>query len=142
MPTGSSLFEQFGFDEASTNVFSSNILTSINVAKLQVEDSIFINSSLVTGSPNQLGVLQHINVVASPNFSTVTYQCTAPDHFAKQINTLQSSTVSFSLTDEHNTNIDLNGLPFSMTLMFYQDTNIGEMLKGYFKYLINKESSQ
>jgi hypothetical protein len=142
MVADSSLFEQLGFDDGSTNVFTSGSLTAANVCKLQVEDSIFINSSLVIGSPNQLGVLQHINVVASPNFSTVTYQCTAPDHFSKPMNTLLSSSVSFSLTDEHNQNIDLNGLPFSMTLMFYNEINIGEMIKGYLKYLINKETSQ
>ena len=142
MPSNSSLFEQLGFERGSTNTFVGGVLTAVNVCKLQVEDSIYINSSIVTGSPNQLGVLQHINVIGSPNFSTVGYQCTAPDHFAKQINPNMSSTASFSLTDGNNQSIDLNGLSFSMTLLFYHDINIGEMIKGYFKYLLNKETSQ
>lgn len=141
----SSLNEQFGFDVGSTNTFVSNTLTSANVIKLQIEDSIFINSNLISGSPNQLSVLQHINVVGSPTFSTVTYQCTAPDHFAKEIRGQVSSTASFSLTDQHNKPIDLNGLPFSCTLVFYEENKYMDVLnlaKDYIRYLINKESEQ
>ena len=52
------LYEQFGFEPNSSYVFTANTLTSINVVKFQLEDSVFIHSDIATnGSDN---VLQEI----------------------------------------------------------------------------------
>lgn len=128
--SSNSLFENFGFD-IGTHTFSGDSLTSANVIKLQVEDKIFINSDLVKSSPNQFGVLQEINVAPSPSYSSVTYQCTAPDFYAKDVLKYTSSTYSFSLSDVHNFPINLNGLPFSFTLLFYEYNPINEKLRKF-----------
>lgn len=134
-PTSNSLFENFGFD-IGTYTFSGDSLTSSNVIKLQVEDKIFINSNMVVGSPNQFGILQEVNVAPSPTYSSVTYQCTAPEYYAKDISKTTSSTYSFSLSDVHNFPINLNGLPFSFTLLFFEQNTMSEKLKSFMKYII------
>jgi hypothetical protein len=131
-PATNSLFENFGFD-AGTYTFTADSLTSTNIVKLQVEDKIFINSDLVVGTPNQFGVLQEVNVAPSPTYSSITYQCTAPEYYAKDVAKSFSSTYSFSLSDVHNFPIHLNGLPFSFTLLFYQQN--AEKLKSFTKYI-------
>lgn len=132
--SANSLFENFGFD-VGTHTFSANNLTSANVIKLQVEDKIFINSDLVAGTPNQFGVLQEVNVAPSPSYSSVAYQSTAPEYYAKDVSKSTSSTYSFSLTDVHNFPINLNGLPFSFTLLFYEQNTLSEKVKSFMKYI-------
>lgn len=135
--SANSLYENFGFN-IGTYTFSANLLESTNVIKLQVEDKIFINSDLVRGSPNQQSVLQEINVASSPTYSSVIYQCTAPDFYAKDVSKSTSSTYSFSLSDIHNFPIDLNGLPFSFTLLFYEENTLSEKVKSFMKAILVK----
>jgi hypothetical protein len=137
-----SLYENFGFD-VGQYTFSGDSLTSINIIKLQVEDKIFINSDLVQGSPNNFGVLQEINVAPSPAYSSIAYQSTAPEFYAKDVAKSKSSTYSFSLTDVHNFPIHLNGLPFSFTLLFYQEEDLPEKVKSFMKLMyLKSENSQ
>jgi hypothetical protein len=90
---------------------------------------------MVQSSPNQFGVLQEINVAPSPSYSSVTYQCTAPEYYSKDVSKFRSSTYSFSLSDVHNFPINLNGLPFSFTLLFYEQNTLSEKMKSFMKII-------
>jgi hypothetical protein len=127
------MYENFGFDSNSTNTFVGNSLTCTNIPKLQVEDRLFIGSNLIIGSSNQVAILQEVNAAPSPSFSSITYQCTCPEYYAKYINNTASSTFSFVLMDEHGQNIDLNGLPCAFTLMFYQENDIWSKLRSFLR---------
>lgn len=132
-----SVAEQFGFELGSTNTFNSNSLTSKNIIKLQAEDRLFISSSMVVAK-NNMTILQEVNCSSSPSYSTIVYQCTAPEFYAKDLNSDKSSTYTFSLTDVHGQNIDLNGLSISMTLLFYKENDIWTRLKNFMKVILLK----
>lgn len=118
------LYEQFGFNRNSTNTFVSDTLTSVNVIKLQVEDRLLINSNIVQGkSQIDTCVLQEINAAPSPDFSTIVYQCTAPEHYSKPLNYGQN-VYDFSITDEDGQVLDTNGLNNNFTLCVFRTNKI------------------
>jgi hypothetical protein len=138
--SANSLWENFGFPTAGTYTFSNGSLISQSVAKLQVEDRLYIVSDIVDGQPNMNGVLQEINAAPSPNYSTIVYQCTAPEHYSKKIGSILKSEYTFALVDEHNFPIDLNGLSYSFTLLFYKEDDWKSRLKNFMKLLTVKAS--
>jgi hypothetical protein len=137
-----SIYEQFGFDVNTTNVFIGNNLISTNVCKLQVEDRIYLNSNIVSGGPNVYGVLQEINGSPSPTFSSIVYQCTAPEYYSKILAVSASSSASFALSDEHGQELDLNGLSCNFTLMFYQNNDIWDRIKNFLRLVLHRPSEK
>lgn len=126
--------EVMGFEFSSTNTFVANSLTSANVVKLQQEDRIFVNSDISTSGLGNLSVLQSINVSPSPDFSTVVYQCTAPEVNMKEL-TSNSSIMTFSLTDEDGQLLETNGVNVVMTLLFFRRIPVLNLLEKYLNYL-------
>ena len=101
------VYEQFGFVPNSTNTFAANTITSANVVKFQVEDALFIHSDIV-GDPNS-DVLQSIFVSATPDFTSIVYQCYQYETAVKKISVAKSNVFRFTLTNEDGQLIDLNG---------------------------------
>jgi len=130
------VYEQLGFERNSTNAFVSDTLVSTNVIKLQLEDSIFIHSSLVdNGSDN---ILQDISAVDNPAFANITWVCPNIETFSKNI-TKADRVASFRITDELDSEIDTNGLNIVMTLILFKSEDITKLLRSYIKYNILKE---
>ncbi len=138
----STFFEPLGFASGSTNAFVGSTLTSTNVIKLQTEDRLFLNSNLVDGDEGNASVLQTVNSAPSPDFSTITYSCYAPEYYAKKISSKHSNTSSFTLTNEAGTIMDLNGLNMTMTLMFYKENDILIKLKSFIQLMALKDKAQ
>jgi hypothetical protein len=115
--------EQFGFDENTTATFAANTLTSTNVVKFQLEDSLFIHTDLVRDGADD--VLQSI-FVASPDFSSITYQCPEYETGVKLLTTAVSQVFRFALTNEDGRLIDLNGQNWQMTIMVSEMNGHGE----------------
>jgi len=132
------LYEAFGFDEGSTNTFTANTLMSTDVADLNIEDSLYIKSNIVSAGPNQQGILQTIKVAPSPVFSSITYLCPAPAFYSQPVLTNLTNTISISIVDEHDHVINLNGQNTTMTLLFYRENTVWSKLKAFMKYLIIK----
>jgi hypothetical protein len=132
------VYENFGFVKGSTNYFVNNVLVSSVVADLGVEDSLYIKSNIVQGTPNQDGILQTIKVASSPNFSSITYLCPYPPYYSQPVSTNLTTTISISITDEHDNIIDLNGQNITMTLLFYQENTIYEKMKNFMKLILLK----
>ncbi len=107
----------------STNIFVGNTLTSVNVADLNIEDSLYIKSDIVQSAPQQPGILQTIKVAPSPNFSSIVYQCPAPAFYSQAVTTNLTATILISIVDEHDHVINLNGQNTTMTLLFYRENN-------------------
>src|SRR5665647_33367 len=81
------VFEVLGFNTNSTNVFVSNSLTSTNVIKLQLEDTLFLHSDLATSGHDDVLVSIHSD---GPDMSIMQYKCTDVQAYSKKLNTTNS----------------------------------------------------
>lgn len=122
--------EQFGFD-VGTYTFSGNTLTSINVIKMQSEDTVYIHSDMCTNGTDN--VLQEIFSNA-PDFSSIKYQCVNVEAYSKNITTQNNNVYRFIITDEDGRTLNLNGLNVVFVLCVYKNDDINEMIKSYLKY--------
>lgn len=113
------LFEPFGFQQSTTNLFTGTTLVSATVIKLQSEDRLLIHSDCVQ-NPSTDNVLVSINAVSNVNFSSIAYINYHPEYNSHTLNSGKNSTFRFTLTDENNNIMDLNGLNLNMTLLFYK----------------------
>jgi hypothetical protein len=133
-------FEPFGFNPSSTNTFIGNSLTSANVVKLQVEDRIFIHSNIVEGRGIQdQNVLADINAISSPDYSTIIYECYAPQYSSKRFKGNAGNTYNFSISDEAGTLLNTNGLNIQLTVLLYYESDIvekvGELIESFKSFL-------
>lgn len=114
------LFEQLGFAPNSTNIFVNNTLTSTNVVKFQLEDSLYIHSDIVTNVGDD--ILHQVYTNGASDFSSIRYACTEWATFSKPLNIAKSNVYRFVLTNEDGRIMNLNGLNWSMTLMLFHET--------------------
>ncbi len=128
---GEYLYEQLGFDLNSTYDFTGDILTSINVVKFQLEDSIFLHSDIATdGNGN---VLQEILGVQNTDYSNIIWTCPDVEAYAKKMANNKNSIYNFYLTDEDGVEIDLNGQNIIFTLMLFKKDPVNEVIKQFLK---------
>ena len=79
---GDYLYEQLGLNPNTTYNFVGNSLTSVNVVRLQLEDSLFIHSDIANnGVDNVLQILGSYGT----DFSAITYVCPDVEAYAKPI---------------------------------------------------------
>ena len=109
------LHEALGFNANSSNAFAANTLVSTNVVKLQAEDALYLHSDIVTAVGND--VLQQLYTNGIPDFGMINYKCMDWQTTSKPMSTSTTNIFRFSLTDENNRVMNLNGLNFVMTLM-------------------------
>jgi hypothetical protein len=130
-PSTSSLHEQAGFSQSSTNTFVDNLLTSSNVVKFQVEDVIFIHSNLSSNNDHSANndVLQEIYSSSTPNFSNIVYQNSgAIEAYSKRLVTQNNNVYNFVLTNEKQNLINLNGLNCVFTILIYKQDMINQII--------------
>lgn len=129
------LYDQFGFNANSTNVFTSNNLVSINVLNFVPETSLYIYSDLIeTKDNNTTNVLQELYNDNTVNFSNITYQCTSLEGYSKKINQKKTNAFSLVLNDEFENQMSLNGRPWFITLLLYKSNDVYDIIKKYIKY--------
>ena len=126
-----------GFNPNSTNTFVANTLESVNVCKLQLEDSVFIHSSLVNNGNDD--ILQDVFASSDPSFSNIVWQCPQIDAFSKKIRYYERD-AEFYITDEAGQEMDLQGLNVVFTILLYKSENIAELLKKYIKFSLLQNS--
>ena len=135
------LFEPFGFYAGSTNAFSGTTLTSTCVIKLQSEDRLLIHSN-ICANPGMDDVLVSINSTTSINYSSISYVCPAPEFYSRILSSQNNNTYNFSLSDENNGSIPLNGLNMNITLLFYKKDNINELIRNFLKMIVLKDQKE
>ena len=131
------MWEMFGFEQNSTNTFVSNILTSKNVIKMIPEDSIMIHSDICDNGENS--ILQEVFGNNSVAFSNILYQCPDVLSYSRRLRTNQSSSYTFSLTDEHNRPVDLNGVNIIFTIVLFKKDNFTTVFKNYLKMQLSDQ---
>lgn len=134
------LHEMLGFDENTVNTFSGDTLTSVNVIKIQKEDSLFVRSD-ITGN-HSVQILQEVYSHVSSDFDHIDLIVPDPLIYAKHINNHHTNIYRFQLTDENGKEINLNGNNWTMTLCLfkldYTSDNINKYIKS--KHTINKNN--
>jgi len=130
-------FEPFGFFSNSTNVFSGTTLISTCVIKLQSEDRLMIHSNIVN-NPSMDDVLVSINSTTSINYSSIAWECPAPEFYSHLLSSQNNNTYSFSLTDENGELMQLNGLNLNLTLLLYRKDPIFDQIRNFMKMLVLK----
>jgi len=130
--------EQLGFPVFSTNRFVGNQIISSTTVNFGAEATLFIHSDIANSGDSD--VLQEIYAGNTQTLSYITYQCTTPELYSKALQTNQSNTFNFSLTNEKKQLMNLNGVDMQLTVCLYQKDNINELIRKYIKYKVQSDS--
>ena len=126
-PANSTLYLPMGFNRGSTNIFSSSYFTSQNVIRLQAKDTIFIKSNIVANSTK--AVLQEIYTTCNPDFSVISFIQNDVELNSKQL-LYKDNNFSFSITDEDDNILNLNGQDGIFSICCFEYNNSFELLKN------------
>jgi hypothetical protein len=99
----------------------------------------FLHSDIATNGDTD--ILQEIYSANTQPFSYITYQCTAPELYSKELNTNQANVFHFSLTNEKNQIMNLHGVDMQITLALYKKDATNELIQNYIKYKVNSDNS-
>lgn len=117
---------QMGFEQSTTYTFVANVLTSVNAINLAYVLRIFLKSNICDTA--QDGILAEFqNIGSYPSQSVVYYQETEIDVNTKVFNKTNLNSWTFTIVDSFDRIVDLNGIPFSFTLCFFQRSDTHEL---------------
>ena len=122
-----SLFRQLGFEQNSTNTFSSNSLTSTNCINLAYATRAFIKSNICIGNDGNLQ--EFFGYGSFPMLSIAFFQQQDYDLNSRILNPNNLNSWTFVLVDAFDQIIDLNGVPWSLSIVLYERNNTHEILK-------------
>lgn len=129
-------FRQLGFEQNTTYPFTGGSLTAVNAINLQYVLRMFIKSNIVTEATD--GILEEILSVGSfPPLSVIYYQQYNFDINSKMYNMNNSNSWQFTLVDGYDQLVDLNGIPWAFTIVFFERNKTAEIHKN--ELLINNE---
>jgi hypothetical protein len=135
------VYEQFGFSPNATYTFTvgatTSTLISINVVKFIPEDTLFIHSDICDGGDTD--ILQEIYNNNNSALSNISFLSTDPLSYSKKLRTNANMTATFSLTDESNEPINLNGLNMLITIMIYKDNRFYQQFEQYLKMKLSED---
>ena len=77
-------------------------------------------------------VLQEVYADNSIPFSNLVYNCQNPNMYSKVMQNTQSGVFNFSLSDEHDIEVNLNGQDICITLLMYKKENLTQLFKAIF----------
>lgn len=138
-PNSSKLYEPCGFNFGSTNVFTDvsgvSTLVSVNVIKLQREDTLLINSDICSND-NSTGVLQEVfSATNDPNYCNIVYTMNDLEICSKKLTNASAKIFRFTITDENFNVINLNGLNVTIVLVVYRSNRVSLMLSQFLKFM-------
>lgn len=119
------LFRQLGFDSGSINTFSVGTLVSVNVINLSFQTRAYIKSDIVANQHNN--VLQEVLNYGVPDGSIIFFEQTDAYINARDFIGNKNNVFSFSLVDGFGESIELQGIPWSFSLCFYQRNDVHEI---------------
>lgn len=123
----SSPYQQLGFVAGSTNVFVGDALVSTNVIFLQQANDIILVSDVVKQNNGDYPILQCL-YINSPDFTSILYLCPDMAGYSCDLN-YHSNVYRFTLMDHDGRLLNLNGLNWSFSLIFYKRDDSSEVHK-------------
>lgn len=119
---------QLGFDENTTNTFTGDVLTSTNAVNLAYILRMYIATDLVENADNSY--LQEIlNVGGTAPQGIINYTNYDIQFNSKDYNRSGATSWRFTLLDDYGQIIDLNGVNWVFTVVFYQRNDTDEILR-------------
>jgi hypothetical protein len=115
-----------GFNRTSTNYFVGGSLPSANVIRLQAKDTLFIKSNIVARANKS--VLHVLYTTANPDFSSINFNQNDIEWNSQEL-IYKDKDFSFSITDEDDNVLDLNGQYVIFSVCCYEQNNAMELLK-------------
>ena len=122
-------FRQLGFEDSSINIFSANSLVSTNAINLSYVLRAFIKSNICINAENSV-LEELLNFGSFPSSSVMYYQQFNFDMNTRELNPDNVNSWNFTLVDSYDLPIDLNGIPWAFSLVFYQRNNTDELHKS------------
>jgi hypothetical protein len=122
-----SLFRQMGFNQSSNNLFVAQSLTSVNCINLAYITDVYIKSDVCVTDDSVLSEI--LNYGTFPMLSLAYYQQVAFDTNTRTFNSVSSASWNFVLVDSFGQEVDLNGIPWYFSLIFFQRNNLNEIQK-------------
>lgn len=124
-----SMFRQLGFEESTTYAFTANSLVSVNCINLAYISRAFIKSNVCINAQDD--VLEEIlNYGSYPMLSLAYFQQMTFDLNTRNYNSANTNSWLFSLVDSFDQEIDLNGIPWSFSLVFFKRNDTHEIHKN------------
>jgi hypothetical protein len=131
--------EQLGFEVYSTNTFIANQIISSTTVNFGAESTLFIHSNISNNGDSD--VLQEVYAGNTQTLSYITYLCSTPELYSKELQTNQSNIFQFSLTNEKKQLMNLNGIDMQLTICLYRKDNTNELIRKYIQYKVSSEPS-
>lgn len=113
------LFDTLGFEKDSSNLFVGSTLTAPNMVNMNPYECLYIRTDMCSNSFGT--ILDIVPMCMSPNYSFVYYQNTT-DHTQRELVSNHNTTFTFTITDNLNRIVDLNGKDVTLTLCMHRDT--------------------
>jgi len=85
-------------------------------------------------------ILQEVYAENSIPFSNLVYNCKVPGLYAKKLRNNTSSLFNFSLCDEHDKEVDLNGHEICVTLILYRREDLTKTFQKGFEALLRSQA--
>jgi len=124
-----SMFRQLGFEENTTYAFSANSLVSVNCINLAYISRAFIKSNVCINAQDDI-LEEILNYGSYPMLSLAYFQQVSFDLNTRNYNPGNTNSWLFSLVDSFDQEIDLNGVPWSFSLVFYKRNDTHEIHKN------------
>jgi hypothetical protein len=135
------LFQQFGFNSNSTNLFSNltstSVLESVNSISVSSINRLFLSSNACGLSPDNL--LQEILIAGQfPSCAYIYYENINYQINSKVFTNPQNNSFEFTLYDRYGNVVNLHGLEIVFSITLYKKDRTNELLYNYYK-LKNQE---
>ena len=112
------VFETFGFDKNSSNIFVGNTITSTNIINLNPNEMIYICSDMCNNAENQ--ILEAIPMSNISDYSYQYYQNTST-HTLKELTNNRNTIFNFQIKDSFHRLLDLNGKNIVFTICCHKE---------------------
>lgn len=135
---GEYMYERFGFNKNSTNTFVNGVLTSQNVVDMSPENDVYIRSNIVSGGINtNEDILIDVAASGIAPFGRIQLYNIDLHGYTKGLNNT-ANIYNFRITDEFNNELDLNGVDWTMSILFFRKSSLPETIKDFIRFIVNK----
>jgi hypothetical protein len=133
---GDNVYERLGFDKGIQNYyFVNNELTSRNVINMSPEADLFIRSNVIAGGADaNEDIFYDVQASNVPPFGRIQVIDSDPQEYTKVLNNT-TNIYNFFLTDEFGTKLDLNGLNWTATILFYKKSTLPDKIDSMIKLM-------
>ena len=102
------------------------------------ENDVYIRSNIVSGGINSNeDILMDIQASGIAPFGRIQLYNVDIPGYTKGLNH-SSNRYNFRITDEFNNELDLNGVDWTMSVLFFKKSTIPQIIKDFIKYIVNK----